>query len=99
MLASRPLAVDKHGTKWPFCPGKATWYPEIQTVFDQCLIAKDTSILPKPGLIADQDEIFTAVFGYFLEKYSWRGYGRVWQDVGDVIPKVLEAIAKMLGAK
>lgn len=98
-LPNRKMGVDSGGTKRPFCPGKATWYPELQRVFDQCLIAKETGLLPKPGGVDDQEELFTEVFGAFVQAYNWRWYGRIWRDVGDVIPKVLEAVAKMFGGK
>ena len=99
MLKSKPIRVDKFGSKYPFCPGKATWFPELQTVFDQCLVAMETGILPGPGGLDDQPEMFSNSLSTFIEKYSWRRYGRVWQDVNEVIPKVLEAVGKMFSGK
>ncbi len=99
MLAKLPIRVDTNGNKYPFCPGKATWYPQMDLVFKQCLVAKETGILPEGGTLEDQSQLFYDCFHTFIEKYKWRWYGRVWEDVGDVIPKVLEAVGKMFSGK
>lgn len=99
MLEKKPLRIDKHGSRYPFCPGKATWYPQIDEVFRQCLVAKETGLLPKAGGLQDQSALFNQAFSTFIEKYTWRRYGRVWQDVNEIIPKVLDAVGKMLGGK
>lgn len=91
--------VDRYGSRYPFCPGKVTWYPYLQRLFDQCLVAKETGLLPEPGGINDQDEGFCDALPTFIEKYTWRRYGRVWQDVNGIIPKVLEAVGKMFTGK
>lgn len=93
------LAVDNQGSKFPFCPGKATWYPQITRTFDDCMVARQTGILPKAGSLKDQDPIFYECFPTFIEKFYWRQYGRIWSDAGEAIKNVLESVAKMLGGK
>lgn len=96
---AKPKSIDDAGLKLTFCPGKATWYPEIVEAFAQCFIAYKSGILPKPGGIEDQSPIFSEVFYTFVERYEARRYVKVWKDVGEFAHSVLEAIAKMFGGK
>lgn len=92
----RPKRVDDFGLEVLFCPGKATWYPEIANLFEECRVSYETGILPKKGLIADQDQLFTEVFPFFIERWVHRRYYKVWQDVIEFTPSVLSAIGKMI---
>ena len=68
-------------------------------MFDQCLITYETGVLPGAGSLDDQSDLFTECFGAFVQAYKWRWYGRIWGDVNEFTPKVLEAVGKMFGAK
>lgn len=95
----RPMAVDTEGVKRPFCPGKSKWYPELQRTFDECLVALETGVMPKPGGIEDQDELFGECFSSFIKAYNWRRYNKVWKDVTEYGTKILEVVRKWLGGK
>jgi hypothetical protein len=95
----KAIAAIKDGPKYSFCPGKATWYPELAIVFEQCFVANETGILPSDGSFQDQSELFVEAFPTFVERWKWRWYGRVWHDVSDATGKVFEALGKMLGGK
>jgi hypothetical protein len=92
-------AIDDIGLKLNFCPGKATWYPEIAEVYMQCYVAYKTGILPQAGALDEQHALFCDVFPTFIERYDARRYHRVWRDVNEYAPKIIEALAKMMGAK
>ena len=94
-----PKAPYDGAIKLTFCPAKATWYPDIAEVYTQCFVAYKTGILPKAGSFDYQDELFYEVFGTFVERYEFHRYQKIWQDVYEFTPKVLEAIAKMFSGK
>lgn len=92
MLAKTPLSVDKASLKYPFCPGKATWFPEIAAIFLQCQVAYKTGIMPRAGGLEDQGELFAQVFPAFVERWGERVYNRVWADTMNTVNQVLKAI-------
>jgi hypothetical protein len=89
---TRPKSVDKIGIELPFCAGKATWSEHAAILFSQCRVSFETGILPKPGSIDDQDEIFAAVFPYFVERWTDRRYNRIWVDVQGFVFPLLEKL-------
>jgi len=96
---ARRVGSDKLSDEYRFCPGKATWYDEVAELFYNLRMAYETHILPKPGDLIDQDAEFWMLYPWFVSKWSDRSYARVWADVSEFTPKVLEAFAKMWGAK
>lgn len=93
------MPVSKGGQKYSFCPGKSTWYEHIAELYDQCLVACETGILPKEGGISDQDEQFAGVFPFFIERWRDKRYQRVWSDVSEFTNDVLKTVAKMFSGK
>lgn len=90
--------VDDYSRKYLFCPAKSTWFPEIAELFEQCRIAMETGLLPVAGALEDQPELFVLVFPTFVERWRSREYFRVWRDVYEFTPKVLETIGKMISS-
>jgi len=88
--------VDDYSRLYMFCPGKATWYPEMAELFEQCRVAIETGHLPRMGTIDDQSELFAHVYPDFVERWTTRKYYRTWRDVIEFTPKVLEQIGKMI---
>lgn len=84
--------VDAISVQQTFCPGKATWFEEIQEIYQDCRVALETGILPKEGSLEDQDELFTDVFPTFVERWRERAYERTWSDVRAFTKVVLEAV-------
>lgn len=90
--------VDDYSRKYLFCPAKATWFPDIAELFEQCRIAVETGFLPGPGSLEDQHEMFVVVFPTFVERWKSRAYHRTWRDVYEFTPKVLDALGKMISS-
>lgn len=61
-------------------------------------MAYHTGILPEDGHFKDQPELFTECYPSFVEHYTQRRYGRVWQDVNTFAGEVLKIIGKMFGS-
>ena len=78
--------------RYQFCPGKATWFPEIAELFEKCELAMHTGVLPGDGSLLDQDEAFVEVFPVFVSRWKERTYDQVWDDVRDYVEKILTAI-------
>ena len=88
--------MDDYSIEISFCPGKATWYPEIAELFEKCRLAYEVGILPRKGVLEDQDELFSEVFPFFVDRWVHRKYYKVWHDVAEFTPSVLTAIGKMI---
>jgi hypothetical protein len=86
------LTVDSAGLTYHFCPGKASWFPEIQELFEQCRVAYYTGITPRAGGLEDQRDLFAEVFPAFVERWRERVYNRIWADTTEYVEAVLKAI-------
>lgn len=95
------ISINKRGIKFPFCPGKATWYPEIVELFDSCRVAVQTGIMPLRGALADQSYEFYDVFPTFVDLWKKRTYQSIWDDVIDHTEAVLvkTGLVKKRGAR
>jgi hypothetical protein len=87
-----PLGTDANSLKYPFCPAKATWYPEIMELWESCRVAYHTGIMPKNGGLEEQPDLFTQVFPAFVDRYKERTYARIWTDVQEYTGQVLTAV-------
>ena len=94
----RAFAPNSGAGSYTFCPGKATWSEEIAALYTRCQLAAETGVMPEPGELGDQHWVFDDVFPMFLMKYNQMKYLRVWKDVYEFTPKVLEQIGKMIAA-
>jgi len=88
--AERP--IDKLSYRYTFCVGKATWYEEIIDLFDLCIVAYETGIMPNYGGFLDQEETFREIFPMFVQRWKRRNYNSVWLDVSDFSRMILESI-------
>lgn len=88
--------VDQAGAAFPFCPGKARWYPEIQQLFNECKAAYLTGYLPAPGDFWDQYSAFCESYHVFVERWEERKYQRVWRDVNKILPEVVKAFGEVV---
>ncbi len=91
-VLGKGVEVEKGWGRFAFCPGKATWYEEIITLYDDCRVALETGILPKGGALEDQDPLFLEAFPAFVQAWRERSYDRVWNDVRTFTKSVLEAV-------
>jgi len=92
----KPKPVDSYSLKYTFCPGKATRHRWLLELYNQCVVATETGILPREGGLEHQDQYFCEVFPVFVQRYRHRMYCRTWEQVGEFTPRVLEAIGKMI---
>lgn len=88
----KPWRIDDYSLSYTFCPGKATWFEEILSLFRQCRVAMETGIMPKEGSFEDQDTLFCDVFPAFVERWKDRFYAMVWRDVRKFTQQVLQSI-------
>jgi len=100
MQAKKPKwRVDERGMRYTFCPGKATWSHSMAKVFNECVFAFHTGILPTEGTYGEQSDLFVEVYPFFVQSWTERRYGRVWQDVNKFAEGCFKVIGKMFGGK
>ena len=90
----RTIRVDDKSLAYTFCPGKATWYPEIAQLYLSCRIAQATGIMPREGGLDRQSAAFPDALHQFIERWQERMYGRVWGDIGTFVGKVISSFSK-----
>ena len=95
----KPRKLEGSNIEYTFCPGKASWYPDIIELFSQCRVAMETGIMPNEGSFLDQQDIFTEVFPTFVSYWKDRYYQRIWKDIQDYTKIVLESLFKKKGKK
>ena len=88
----KPRAIGQGSLSYPFCPGKATWNPELPAVLEQCRVALEAGILPEEGNFSAQSALFVEVFPTFVERWRERTYQKIWGDVRAFSKAVLEAV-------
>lgn len=92
----RGRQIDPSSLKLTFCHGKATWYNEIADLFSDCLMSLETGVLPKPGSIEDQDEIFAENFSWFVNYFRLKENSAMWRGSYELAGNVLESLGKMI---
>ena len=97
--SKRPIQLDKYSLQLSFCPAKATWSHRAAVLFGQCRLAYETGIMPEAGSLEDQEALFSEVFPFFVERWSYRKDQFFWKNVSDLSQGMVESIGKMLGAK
>lgn len=86
------IRVDRPGAYYGFCPGKATWYPEMVALVEECRVALETGILPKEGSFEEQSEMFCEAFPHFVDRWKERTYLRIWSDVHNFTESTLKSL-------
>lgn len=59
-----PIITRDGGPGFGFCPGKATWYPDVKNFFDLMVLAAETGQPILAGALADQP-------GWAVDELSW----------------------------
>lgn len=91
--------MDSRGSKYQFCPGKATWSPRVTKTFLDCKATYFSGILPEEKPFQEQSPMFVQSYPVFCEIWKERNYGRIWGDVNKFAEEVFKAIGKMFGGK
>jgi len=79
-----PMYIEKGGTLFGFCPGKATWDSEAKAIYQALVITAETGIMLEEGPLAEQPEWWVDLLAWFLPYYSdIRFYSRARAILGD----------------
>lgn len=89
---SKPKSLDEISYQYSFCPAMATWDEEAIELFNDCLFAMNSGILPTGGHFKDQPEKFVDVYPVFLQHWKARNYNKIWSDVAEFSKIILESI-------
>lgn len=65
-----PIRIFEGGELYSFCPGKATWPGEANTLFNIAIVAAETGQLYKAGGISEQPQWFLDLLRWFLPRYD-----------------------------
>lgn len=64
------MYVHRGGEQYGFCPGKATWDPEVASIFSTLVVSAETGVMMKAGGLEDQPAEWIELLSEFLPKYS-----------------------------
>lgn len=79
-----PMAVDKGGSLFGFCPGKSTWDAQATAVYQALVVCAETGIMLEDGALADQADWWIDLISWFLPYYSdLKFYSRARVILGD----------------
>ena len=79
-----PMVVEKGGTLYGFCPGKATWDQEALAVYQALVVCAETGIMMEDGPLSDQPDWWVDLLSWFLPYYSdVKFYSRAKAILGD----------------
>lgn len=65
-----PIRVSDGGTLFGFCPGKATWYPDVAALYRMLSLVAETGTMPYEGGLMDQPDWIIELLGYFVPRYK-----------------------------
>lgn len=64
------MYINKGGTAYNYCPGKATWDVQVNEFFHRLVLMCEMKVFPKAGGIDDQDSDIIETLAWFLPKYD-----------------------------
>lgn len=65
-----PMYVEKGGTNFGFCPGKATWDHEAVSLYRLLLVAAETGTMLDRGSLSEQADYWIELLAWFLPFYD-----------------------------
>lgn len=65
-----PITVEKGGTKFGFCPGKATWDQEAVSLYRLLLVSAETGTMLDRGSLSEQADYWIELLAWFLPFYD-----------------------------
>jgi hypothetical protein len=65
-----PMYINKGGTMYNYCPGKATWDAQAAELFHRLVLMCEMKVFPRAGGIDDQDSDIIETLAWFLPKYD-----------------------------
>lgn len=64
------MYIEKGGTLYNFCPGKATWDTTATSLFKMLIIAAETGTMIDEGGLFDQPQSWIDLLADFLPRYD-----------------------------
>lgn len=65
-----PMYVHKGGELYGFCPSKATWDPEVTTLFRTLHVAASTGVMWQDGGMKDQPTWWIELLSWFIQRHD-----------------------------
>lgn len=65
-----PMSIDKGGTRYGFCPGKATWDAEAVALYRLLIVSAETGIMLDNGSLAEQSSYWIELISWFIPFYD-----------------------------
>ena len=65
-----PIRLTQGGAGYGFCPAKATWDPELVSLYRLLILSYETKQLLYSGGLADQPGWFIELMGWFVPRYD-----------------------------
>lgn len=65
-----PVQVHKGGGLYGFCPAKATWDPQVTTLFRALHVAAVTGTMWEQGALKDQPTWWLDLLSWFIQRYD-----------------------------
>jgi len=82
-----PMFVHEGGQPFSFCPGKATWDPEVKSTLRLLVVAAESGAMIERGGLGDQPSWWVETLSWFLPAYrKIEFFSRVRAVIGDGKP-------------
>jgi hypothetical protein len=65
-----PIYIEKGGTLFGFCPGKATWDHEAVALYRLLIVAAHTGMMLDKGSLSEQTDYWIELLAWFLPFYD-----------------------------
>jgi hypothetical protein len=79
-----PIMIEKGGTGFSFCPGKATWDREAVSLYRLLIVAAETGTMLDNGSLSDQSDLWIELLAWFIPFYEQQKFvSRVKLVLGD----------------
>lgn len=65
-----PIVLEKGGTQYGFCPGKATWDAEAVNLYRLLIVAAETGTMLDKGSLSEQPGYWIELLAWFIPFYS-----------------------------
>lgn len=65
-----PIVIEKGGTPYNFCPGKATWDFEAVSLYRLLLVSSQTGMMLDKGPLIEQSALWIDLLAWFIPFYD-----------------------------
>lgn len=68
------MYVNKGGSSFGFCPGKATWDLRASKILRLAILAAETGVMYQTGGLAEQPSWWVDLLSWFIPRYNTRKF-------------------------